>query len=183
MKFINKVVRKLEHWYFISIRRDKVQYAKRLGVSVGQNVRIMPDPYTAFGTEPYLITIGDNVEITDRVQFTTHDGALWVIRNIDERYKNADIFKPIRIGNNVFIGNDTYVLPGVTIGNNVIIGAHSVITKDIPDNCVYAGVPARYISTIEDYITKIGTNFVETKNMDQDEKKQFLLKKYNWDEE
>lgn len=58
--------------------------------------------------------------------------------------------KPVTIGNDVWIGGNCTLLPGVTIGNNVIVAAGSVVTKDIPDNCVVAGVPAKKIKELED---------------------------------
>ena len=61
------------------------------------------------------------------------------------------IFKPIVVGNNVFIGSNTTILPGITIGNNVVIGASSVVTKNIPDNVVAAGIPARIIRSLQEY--------------------------------
>ena len=62
-----------------------------------------------------------------------------------------NVFGKIKIGNNVFIGEDAMIMYGVTIGNNVVIGARSLVTKDIPDNCVAAGTPARIIKTLEEY--------------------------------
>lgn len=58
--------------------------------------------------------------------------------------------QPVRIGNDVWLGGNVTVLPGVTIGNNVVVGAGAVATKDVPDNCVVGGVPARKIKDIED---------------------------------
>ena len=58
----------------------------------------------------------------------------------------------VNIGNNVFIGAESVVLPNVTIGDNVVIGANSTVTKDIPSNSVYAGNPAKFICTIDEYI-------------------------------
>nr|WP_324248840.1 DapH/DapD/GlmU-related protein [Streptococcus macedonicus] len=59
------------------------------------------------------------------------------------------IAKPVTIGNDVWIGGNVTILPGVTIGNNVVVAAGAVVTKDIPDNCVVAGVPAKMIKTID----------------------------------
>lgn len=56
--------------------------------------------------------------------------------------------KPVNIGNDVWIGGNCTILPGVSIGNNVIIAAGSVVTKDIPDNCIVAGIPAKKIRDI-----------------------------------
>lgn len=58
---------------------------------------------------------------------------------------------PIHIGDDVWVGSNTVILPGVTIGNNVVIGAGSVVTKDIPDNVVAFGVPCKVIREISDY--------------------------------
>lgn len=58
--------------------------------------------------------------------------------------------KPVTIGNDVWIGGNCTILPGVTIGNNVIVAAGAVVTKDVPDNCIVAGVPAKKIKELED---------------------------------
>lgn len=65
-----------------------------------------------------------------------------------ERNKCLEWAEPVRIGDNVWIGGDVTIVPGVTIGNNVVIGAGSVVVKDIPDNAVAAGNPARVIKSI-----------------------------------
>lgn len=72
-----------------------------------------------FGSEPYLIEIGDYVQVTTDVSFSTHGGG-WVFRR---KHPKFDFFGKITIGNNVYIGNRAMIMPGVTIGNNVIIGA------------------------------------------------------------
>lgn len=68
------------------------------------------------------------------------------------RRRHLGIAKPVNIGNDVWIGGNVTILPGVSIGNNVIIAAGAVVTKDIPDNCVAGGVPARLIKTLENDI-------------------------------
>ena len=60
----------------------------------------------------------------------------------------------ITMGNNVFIGAESEVMPGVTVGSNVIIGANSTVTHDIPDGMVAEGSPARIICTLEEYLNK-----------------------------
>ena len=87
----------------------------------------------------------------------------------------ADKFGAIVVGNNVHIGVDAIIMPGVTIGNNVIIGAGAIVTKDIPDNSVAVGIPAKPIETIEEYIEKNKETFVYTKNLSYEEKKWILL--------
>lgn len=105
-----------------------------------------------WGTEPWIITLGENVHITDGVKFLTHDGGTLLFR---DKIPSLDITKPIKVGDNVYFGNNSIILPGVTIGNNVIIGAGAVVTKNIPDGVVVGGVPARVIKKIDDYFEKI----------------------------
>ena len=94
----------------------------------------------------------------------------WTFR---ESHPEWDIIKPINIGNNVYIGTNCIILPGVTIGNNVIIGAGSIVSKDIPSDSVYAGVPARFIKTTDDYLAKIKNSVHNTKLMSWQDKKAF----------
>lgn len=117
---------------------------------MGKNCEIYPD--VEFGSEPYLIKIGDNVRITNGVRFVTHDGGVWVLRNMG--LNNIDIFGRITIGNNVHIGWNAIIMPNVKIGNNCIIGAGAVVTRDIPDNSVAVGVPAHVVESIEEYKSK-----------------------------
>lgn len=89
-----------------------------------------------------------------------------------------DLFGRINVGNNVFIGIDSVIMPGVSIGNNVVIGAKSVVTKNLEGNSVYAGNPARKICTIEDYISRKKDSFDYTNGLTYKEKKQILCSKY-----
>lgn len=125
--------------------RGSTYTARALGVSLGEGCRIYS---SSFGTEPWLISIGDRVTVTSGVQFITHDGATWLLRDTKgRRYRCARI----QIGSDVFIGTNSILLPGVRVGNRVIIGAGSVVNRSIPDNCVVAGVPARFIGTFDEF--------------------------------
>ena len=131
-----------------SLRFGGVWCARKQGVRIGNNCRIYT---TSFGSEPFLISIGDHVTITSGVKLLTHDGATWLIRDAKgRRYK----FGRIEIGNHVFIGVNTIVMPGVTIGDRVIVAAGSVVTKSIESNSVYGGNPARRICSYDDYESK-----------------------------
>jgi acetyltransferase-like isoleucine patch superfamily enzyme len=157
---------------FIFKKLFPLKYAKFIGVKVGENCRLIN---VSFSTEPYLVTIGNHVSAT-QVRFETHDGGVWVLR---DRNPELDIVKPITVGNNVFIGYGSVILPGVTIGDNAVIGAYAVVTKDIPKNTIAVGIPARVIKSVDEYIAKsvqIGDN---TKSMSIEEKKYFYLNKYN----
>ena len=124
-------------------------YSQYLGVKFGTNVRITGD--VSFSSEPYLIEIGNDVTITRNVVFHTHDGGVGLFRN---EFPGINIFGKIIVGNNVFIGSDSIIMPGIKIGNNVVIGAGSVVTKDIPDDVVVSGVPAKILHTLVDYKKK-----------------------------
>jgi acetyltransferase-like isoleucine patch superfamily enzyme len=143
-------------------------YARWLGVQLGKDCRLI---FTEFGSEPYLVKLGDHVTAT-QVRFITHDGAVWVFR---DKHPDADLVKPITVGNNVFLGVGAIVLPGVTIGDNVVVGAGAVVTRDIPSNSVAAGVPARVIKTLDEYWESIRGQVIMTKRMPPKAKKRYLL--------
>lgn len=160
----------------IKITKNPIGYWRKKGVKIGKNCSIFPT--VAFGSEPYLVSIGDNVRLTNKVQFFTHDGAVWVLRNMYPELSDIDMFGRITVGNNVHIGPDTVIMPGCNIGNNCIIGVGSIVTKDIPDNSIAVGVPARVIRTIEEYKDKNETRFEHTKKMSREQKKAYLIDKY-----
>lgn len=151
-----------------------VGYALHLGVRVGKDCRLLD---VSFGSEPYLVELGDHVSIT-KTQFITHDGGVWVFR---DKHPDIDFVAPIKVGNNVFIGTGAIILPGVTIGNNVVIGAGAVVARDIPSNCVAAGVPAKPIKSLDEYYQSVSPRIFSTKGMVPKEKKQFYLKHFGFD--
>lgn len=153
-----------------------IKGAKKIGVKIGENCRFLNVTSSTFGSEPYLISIGNHVTITRGVSFITHDGGVWVFRNEE---KSIDVFGKIKVGNNVFIGLNSLILPGVTIGDNVVIAAGSVITKNIESNSVVGGNPARKIRTIEEYRKKSWKNADFIKNYNNVEKKKYLINKFN----
>jgi acetyltransferase-like isoleucine patch superfamily enzyme len=104
-------------------------------------------------TDPYLTCLGSNVWVTSGCQLICHDASV-IMLNIMHR-EHFDRVAPVTIGDNVFLGNNAIVLPGVAIGTGCIIGAGAVITRDIPAGSVCAGNPARIISSLEAYVEKI----------------------------
>lgn len=116
------------------------------GLTIGKNCDIH------YGTIiddscPWLITFGDNVELAPRCHVLAHDTSTNLITG-----KTRLGF--VNIGDNVFVGAETVILPNVTIGNNVIIGAGSVVSRDIPSNSIAAGSPAKVIGSYEDYVKR-----------------------------
>lgn len=150
---------------------DPINYARSLGVRVGDGCRFIGVTIETFGTEPYLIQIGNHVTLTANVRFINHDGGVWVLR---DKCPDADIIAPIVIGDNTFIGMSTLIMPGVTIGDNCVIGAGSVVTRDIPSGHVAVGVPARCIKTIAEYEEKVRQQALHIRSLGQSEKREKL---------
>ena len=92
------------------------------------------------------VSIGDYVMIGPNTLITTVNHPI----SPKKRRRHLGQAKPVVIGNDVWIGGGCTILPGVTIGNNVVVAAGSVVTKDVPDNCIVGGVPAKIIREIED---------------------------------
>lgn len=170
-------IRKIYRFLYQSIvgRIKPVKYAKKIGVNMGENVHIYGK--VSWGSEPWIITIGNNIHITDGVRFITHDGGTLLFRS---RVPDLEITKPIRIGDNVYIGNNVLLLPGIVIGSNVIIGAGAVVTKNIPDNSLAVGVPARVIKTAEEYFEKIQNESIHLGHLKYEDKDRALKEYYGY---
>jgi hypothetical protein len=105
------------------------------------------------------VKIGDNVQIVSPFTLLTPGFEWFVFRN-----KYSEVLGSagkVVIGSNVYIGRDSCILKGVRIGDNVIIGAKSLVNKDIPSDCVAAGVPARKITGLDEYFARRKTEHVE----------------------
>lgn len=175
MKYLGTIASMFER------RRNPVHYWRKQGVQIGTNCEIYSS--ASFGSEPYLISIGNHVRVNAGVTFVTHDGGVWVLRGLREEYREIDLFGKITVGDNVHIGTDAIIMPGVTIGSNCIIGCGAIVTKDIPDNSIAVGIPARVIETIDEYEQKHKEEFVKTKKFSAEEKKRFLMRENNKESE
>lgn len=122
---------------------QNIDKLKKRGLKVGKN--FSTERYSNIDSEfCWLVEIGDNVTLARNVVILAHDASTKMLIGFTKVNK-------VHIGNKVFIGAGSIILPGVNVGDNVIIGAGSVITKDVPSNSVVAGNPARIINTIDNY--------------------------------
>ena len=130
---------------------------------IDESCFIMPPFYTEFGKNTKIgkhvfinscCHFQDNggIEIGDRTMIGPNVTIVTINHDINPKTRINAMPKPIKIGNNVWIGADCTILPGITIGDNSIIGAGSVFTKDVPYNVVVAGNPARIIKNIKEYV-------------------------------
>jgi acetyltransferase-like isoleucine patch superfamily enzyme len=156
-------------------RTDPVRYARSIGVHVGRECRLIGVSRETFGSEPYLIRLGDHVTITAGVRFVTHDGGVWVMRR---EFPNIDVFGTIEIGSNVFIGLNAILMPGIRIGDDCVIGAGSVVVKDVPSGTVAAGVPARPLRTLAEYRQRTLDAAVHIRDLPEVEKRAHLEKQF-----
>ncbi len=144
-----------------SRREEKKALYKKLFARIGDNFRIVGPFFCDYGynieigdhffantncviLDEAKVTFGDHVFIAPNCSFYTAGHPL----DAELRNKGVGFAKPIRVGNNVWIGGDVTVLPGVTIGDNVTIGAGSVVTRDIPDNVLAVGNPCRVVKKL-----------------------------------
>lgn len=119
------------------------EYRKR-GVAIGENCHI----YGSIDNgHEFLVTMGNNVTLASGSRLLTHDGSTKKVVGYSKVGR-------IDIGDDVFIGAAAIVLPNVKIGSRVIVGAGSVVTKDIPDNSVAVGSPAKVVGTYDDFVKK-----------------------------
>lgn len=156
-----------------------ISYLRTNGVKIGEDCEIYKS--VNFGSEPYLISLGNHVRINAGVQLITHDGGMWVLRSdysgFADKYKNADKFGRINIGNNVHIGTNATIMPGITIGDNCIVACNAVVTNDVPSGSIVGGIPAKLIETLDDYEKKNRDKIFSTKHLSPKEKKNYLIGK------
>lgn len=172
---LRKIYRKL---YSVIIGRlNPLKFACKIGVNFKDPSKVHIYGSVSWSTEPWLMTIGEHVHITNGVKFVGHDGGTLLFRHL---VPDLEITKPIKVGDYVYIGNNVLIMPGVTIGNKVIIGAGAVVTRDIPDNSVVVGVPAKVIKTADEYFEKIQRESLHLGHLKGEEKDKALMKYYGY---
>lgn len=169
------IVKVIRNKYLSSFK--PLKFAKKVGVNMADEKTLFIYGKINWGSEPWIITIGKNVHLTNNIIFITHDGGTLLFRDL---IPDLEITKPIIIGSNVYVGNNVIFLPGVKVGDNVIIGAGSVVTKNVPNNSVIAGVPARVIKTTDEYLEKIKRESLHLGHLTGKEKDLALKKYFNY---
>lgn len=152
------------YWRFQSAKK----YARHIGVTIGDNCLIATRRWSS---EPYLITIGNHVQVTEGVWFHTHGGG----NSIRTEVPDFDTFGKITIKDWAYIGSGSHILPGVTIGEGALVAAGSIVTKSVPPHTVVGGNPARIICSTEDYKKRNLKYNTKTYGMSSEEKKRILL--------
>ena len=151
IKLIDKIRRAIIQFKMVSIRNGwkKAEFLKKKNIfhHIGEHSFYQS---TYLPAEPFLVSIGNNVAISAGVRLITHSAAHVIFDKEDNTNEYICRHGKVEIGNNVYIGADVIINMGITIGNNVIIAAGAIVTHDIPDNSVVAGVPAKIIGTYTD---------------------------------
>ncbi|MGD0605052.1 MAG: acyltransferase [Streptosporangiaceae bacterium] len=155
------------------LHRDPVRYFRRQGADIGEGVEIFGARLFTLGSEPYLVSIGNFVTISNNVDFITHDGGMRLAR---AEHPGAYLYGRIKVGHNCFLGAQCSLLPGAKIGNGSIVGAGSVVTGEIPPGVVAVGVPAKPIKSVEEYIQGKMHLWIDTKNLTPVKKRELLLR-------
>lgn len=144
------LVRYLVARYRLSTYNDFTiaEYFRQQGAHIGEDCRIL---VRSFGSEPFLIRIGNHCTIAPNVSFVTHDGGAWVFT---EELPSLQKFGSIDIHDNCFIGYGAILMPNVRIGPNAVVAAGAVVTKDVAPDTVVGGCPAKPIAALRDYKQK-----------------------------
>lgn len=157
-------------YYFSKDKQEYINnYFRSKGIKIGKDCKIYSNIITG---ESYLITIEDNVTISNGVQLITHDNS---IVKIVEGY--TDVVGEIKIGKDSFIGAKSIILPGVTLGENIVVGSGSVVTKSFNENrIIIAGNPAKKIRKIDKaYIEKITKSALNIDGLNSKSKREKIL--------
>lgn len=130
----------------------RAEYLRKKDIlqGIGENVYFYS---RIFPADPKLVKLHNNISIATNVRFITHDRIDIILTGMFEK-KYSKKYGCIEVMDNVFIGADTVILPGVKIGPNAVVGAGSVVTKDVPPGQIVGGNPARQIGDFDALIRK-----------------------------
>lgn len=157
---IKRIFKKLQKYYYTSSSKRYIEHIRSKGVRVGKGTVVLdPKKIQIDVSRPELLEIGENVFLHRGTIIITHDWASWCFVNTHNEFIPSH--GKVKIGNNVWLGENVSILKGVTIGDNVIIGLGAVVVKDIPSNSIAVGVPAKVVGSYTDYFEKRKSDYVE----------------------
>lgn len=134
-----EAVRELYNRFFVK-SDGFVRYLREKGVAIGEGVTFHSPRISHVDiTAPHLLTIGDHVNLTGPITILTHDYSWSVIKGLTGEILGNQ--KPVKIGNNVFVGWGVTILCGTTIEDNTIIGAHAIVSGHVTGDSVWGGCP------------------------------------------
>lgn len=140
------------------------KYARWIGVKIGNGCMISNIHWPS---EPYLITVGDNVQLTSRVSIHTHGGA----HCVRTKYHDFDTFGKVTICDNAYIGSGSQIMPGVTVGKGALVAAGSIVTKSVPDGMVVGGNPAKVLCSVDEFVERNLPYNLNSKGLNPQQKK------------
>jgi len=139
-------------------RRDPVSWLVKQGLVVGRNFAMLEDVFID-PSHMWHIEIGNDVTLGPRVQILAHDAST-------KRHLGRTRIGKVVIGDKVFVGASSIILPGVTIGSDVIIGAGSIVTRDIPAGVVAAGNPAKVLCSLAEFLERRTVEMASSPNFE-----------------
>ena len=143
MNSFGSLIKKVYRFFNGESRAD---HHRKRGLTVGENFHMLEDVQIDY-SHLWHVFIGDDVTLAPGVRILAHDAST-------KRHLGYTRIGKVRIGNKVFIGAGSIILPGVTIGDNVIVGAGSVVSRSLEANTVFAGNPAEKISSLDDFLAR-----------------------------
>lgn len=149
---LKRLIMQIRFWMFMGNGDKRTKYARKkkifAKIGEGSNIPMILPLY------PKLVKIHDNVIIHHSVKLITHDMSNWFLEKVSDEnhFRNREIYSPIEIFDNVYVGSDVTILGNVRIGPNVIINSGSLVTKDIPPNSIVEGVPAKVVGDFDKYV-------------------------------
>jgi acetyltransferase-like isoleucine patch superfamily enzyme len=156
------------------MHRDPIGYFRGQGVEIGDDVEIFGANLFTFGSEPYLVSIGNRVTISHNVDFITHDGGLRVART---KYPDAYLYRRIHVADNCFIGAHCVILPGARVGIGSVIGTGSIVAGEIPPDVVAIGAPAKPVKSVDEYVQGKRHLWIDTGGLSSDAKRALLSRR------
>ena len=128
------------------IEPDLIEELRKNGMIIGMNFNMLPGVFIDF-SHCWHISVGDDVTLAPNVTILAHDAST-------KMHLNFTRIGKVTIGDRVFVGAGSIILPGVIVGNDVVIGAGSIVSRDLPDGVVAAGNPAKRIGDLKDFLTR-----------------------------